>query len=88
MRTALRSLAALALLGPLAAGAAPQVLQVGTWHGVAGPYLSVQAAVDAAQPGDWILVGPGTYHEHATRTTACASPPLASTCAAWTATAW
>lgn len=66
MRTALRSLAALALLGPLAAGAAPQVLQVGTWHGVAGPYLSVQAAVDAAQPGDWILVGPGTYHEHAT----------------------
>jgi hypothetical protein len=59
-------LAAWALLGPLAAGAAPRVLQVGTWQGVSGPYVSVQAAVDAAQPGDWILIGPGAYHEHAT----------------------
>lgn len=54
-----------ALLAPLLAAAAPRVLQVGSWHGVAGPYTSVQAAVDAAQPGDWILVGPGVYHEHA-----------------------
>ena len=30
---------------------APQVLQVGTWHGMHGAYDSVQAAVDAARPG-------------------------------------
>jgi hypothetical protein len=30
----------------------------------AGPYYrSVQAAVDAAHPGDWILIYPGVYHE-------------------------
>jgi hypothetical protein len=30
----------------------------------AGPYYrTVQAAVDAAQPGDWILIYPGVYHE-------------------------
>jgi hypothetical protein len=40
-----------------------RVLRVGTWHGIAGDYASVQAAVDAAQPGDWILVAPGDYHE-------------------------
>jgi hypothetical protein len=42
---------------------APQVLQVGTWHGMHGAYDSVQAAVDAARPGDWILIGPGSWHE-------------------------
>jgi hypothetical protein len=26
-------------------------------------YRTVQAAVDAAQPGDWILIYPGVYHE-------------------------
>lgn len=39
------------------------VLLVGTWKGVAGQYSSIQAAVDAAQPGDWILVAPGDYRE-------------------------
>jgi pectin methylesterase-like acyl-CoA thioesterase len=30
----------------------------------AGPvYRTVQGAVDAARPGDWILVYPGVYHE-------------------------
>jgi hypothetical protein len=30
----------------------------------AGPYYrTVQGAVDAAQPGDWILIYPGVYHE-------------------------
>jgi hypothetical protein len=30
----------------------------------AGPYYAtVQGAVDAAQPGDWILIYPGVYHE-------------------------
>jgi hypothetical protein len=42
---------------------APAVLLVGTYHGKAGAYASIQAAVNAAQPGDWILVAPGDYHE-------------------------
>ena len=33
----------------------------------AGPYYSsIQGAVDAARPGDWILVYPGVYHEKGT----------------------
>lgn len=40
-----------------------KVLQVGTYHHTAGEFSSIQAAVDAAQPGDWILIAPGTYHE-------------------------
>ena len=39
----------------------PKVLLVGTYHGIRGQYTSIQAAVDAAKPGDWILVGPGDY---------------------------
>jgi hypothetical protein len=42
-----------------------KVLLVGTFHGHAGGYTSIQAAVDAAKPGDWILVAPGDYHETA-----------------------
>jgi hypothetical protein len=57
---------ALALLG-LPAGMASarvhRVLRVGTWHGVRGQFHSIQGAVDAARRGDWILVGPGDYHE-------------------------
>jgi hypothetical protein len=48
-----------------AAAASPQVLLVGSFHGVHGQFSSVQAAVDAARPGDWILIGPGDYHETA-----------------------
>jgi hypothetical protein len=39
------------------------VLLVGTFHGKAGQYKSIQAAVNAAHRGDWILVAPGDYHE-------------------------
>ncbi len=39
------------------------VLLVGTLNGVHGQYSTIQAAVDAAKPGDWILVAPGDYHE-------------------------
>jgi hypothetical protein len=46
-----------------AAPPGPRVLLVGTYKGHQGQYLSIQAAVDAAQPGDWILVAPGDYHE-------------------------
>ena len=41
------------------------VLLVGTYRGHRGRFSSIQAAVDAARPGDWILVGPGDYHEQA-----------------------
>ena len=45
------------------AGGTPRVLQVGTYRGKAGGFSTIQAAVNAALPGDWILIGPGTYHE-------------------------
>jgi hypothetical protein len=41
------------------------VLLVGTLNGKAGAYHSIEAAVDAAKSGDWILVAPGDYHERA-----------------------
>jgi hypothetical protein len=56
------ALAATALPAP-AGGATPRVLRVGTWKGIAGTYHSIQAAVDAANPGDWVLVGPGDWKE-------------------------
>ena len=45
-----------------------KVLLVGSYHGKAGQYQSIQAAVNAASSGDWILVGPGDYHENADET--------------------
>ena len=39
------------------------MLLVGTFDGHAGTYRSIQSAVNAARPGDWILVAPGDYHE-------------------------
>ena len=45
------------------------VLQVGTWHGHKGAYDSIQAAVDAAHPGDWILIAPGAWKESVLVTT-------------------
>jgi len=64
-RTSRPALAVLAVVAvcSASASAAPRVLQVGTFHGIAGQYLTIQEAVNAAQPGDWILVGPGDYHE-------------------------
>src|ERR1700739_4405429 len=43
------------------------VLVVGSYQGMAGQYSSIQAAVDAARPGDWVLIGPGDYHEAGNR---------------------
>jgi hypothetical protein len=43
----------------------PHVLLVGTFSGQAGRYRTIQSAVSAARPGDWILVAPGDYHENA-----------------------
>jgi hypothetical protein len=47
----------------LAPQAAARVLRVGTFHGIPGRYTSIQAAINAAKPGDWILVAPGDYRE-------------------------
>ncbi len=47
----------------VATGATPRVLRVGTWKGIPGTYTTIADAVRAAHPGDWILVGPGDYHE-------------------------
>jgi hypothetical protein len=41
----------------------PRVLQVGTYQGKRGGFTTIQAAVNAAAPGDWILIAPGSYHE-------------------------
>src|SRR5258708_1354159 len=51
--------------GPMIAAAqtAPHVWRVGSWNGSAGQFSTIQAAVNAAAPGDWILVGPGDYKE-------------------------
>lgn len=56
------AIGALLLVGGAAASTtAPQVLRVGTYHGIRGQYRSIQAAVNAARPGDWILIAPGDY---------------------------
>jgi hypothetical protein len=46
-----------------------RVLLVGTFKGHPGKYATIQAAVNAARSGDWILVAPGDYHETADKTT-------------------
>jgi len=53
---------AMATVGPAVGGHA---LLVGTFDGIPGQYQTVQDAVKAAQPGDWILIAPGDYHEQA-----------------------
>lgn len=46
-----------------AAGAGATVWRVGSWNGLPGQFTTVQAAVNHAKPGDWVLVGPGDYKE-------------------------
>jgi hypothetical protein len=52
--------------------ATARVLRVGAFSKSGGEYQSIQAAVDAARSGDWILVGPGDYKEAGTRSPASA----------------
>jgi hypothetical protein len=54
-----------ALTSTATAGA--KVLRVGTYHGIRGQFRTIQAAVDAARPGDWILVAPGDYKTTSSR---------------------
>ena len=44
--------------------ASGRVLRVGTYHGVKGQYKTIQSAINAAKPGDWILIAPGDYKTH------------------------
>ena len=44
-----------------------RVLRVGTFNGKKGPCNTIQEAVDAATPGDWILIGPGDYKQSSSR---------------------
>ena len=50
-----------------AKGTGPKVLYVGSLSGHPTPpsstFSSIQSAVDASKPGDWILIAPGDYHE-------------------------
>jgi hypothetical protein len=58
---------ALCAAAAFASVASARVLRVGSFHGIRGQFRSIQAAVNAARPGDWILVGPGDYKEHSGR---------------------
>ncbi|HEX7265898.1 MAG TPA: hypothetical protein VF256_00565 [Streptosporangiaceae bacterium] len=65
---------ALAFAGSLAftTSASARVLRVAQSHPpgtAAAQFNSIQAAVDAARPGDWILIAPGDYHERGDYTT-------------------
>src|ERR1700756_3396234 len=57
-----------ASLSVIAGTATAKVLRVGTYHGIQGPYRTIQAAVDAAKPGDWVLIAPGDYKTTKIRT--------------------
>jgi hypothetical protein len=61
-------LAALLSLLVASASASANVLRVGTYHGIRGQYGTIQTAVDAARPGDWILIAPGDYKTTKIRT--------------------
>ncbi len=68
MRRALVVAIVLSALASMAGTAGARVLRVGTFHGIAGQYRSIPAAVAAAKPGDWILIGPGDYKTSRIRT--------------------
>lgn len=60
------ALALAAVAVPGAGAASPQVLLVGPAGTPGAQFTSIQAAVNQAAPGDWVLVAPGVYHEKGT----------------------
>jgi hypothetical protein len=67
MRRLVAMMAVVALASVFASTASGKVLRVGTYHGIRGQFSSIQAAVNAAKPGDWILIGPGDYKTGSSR---------------------
>jgi hypothetical protein len=67
MRRVMATVAVGIALGAFASAASAKVLLVGTYKGVPGQFASLQAAVNAAKPGDWILIGPGDYKTSSSR---------------------
>ncbi|MGI8506253.1 MAG: hypothetical protein ACR2MK_05520, partial [Solirubrobacteraceae bacterium] len=67
MRRGIAVLLVLSSVVVLASSASAKVLRVGSYHGIRGQFGSIQAAVNAARPGDWILVGPGDYKTGSSR---------------------
>ena len=63
-----------AVLSSCSSSSGSKVLTVGSYQGKTGKYASVQDAVNHAKPGDWILIGPGDYHEVADAHGAQGSP--------------
>lgn len=61
-------IAALVPAAGTARATSARVLLVGTFRGHRGGFTTIQSAVSAARPGDWILVAPGDYHETADAT--------------------
>jgi hypothetical protein len=51
----------------LTSAAGAKVLRVGTYHHNRGQYKTLQAAVNHARRGDWILVAPGDYKTSSSR---------------------
>jgi hypothetical protein len=71
LATVLGCLAMLSMLVTAGASAAPQALLVCASAGKSTcptnkHFATVQSAVNAANPGDWVLIWPGTYHEKGT----------------------
>ena len=60
-RSVFMVMAALCAAAALASMASARVLRVGSFHGIKGQFKSIQVAVNAARPGDWVLIGPGDY---------------------------
>jgi hypothetical protein len=74
MRRGLLLGVALAMFVALPSVAGASVLRVGTYHGMKGQYKTIQAAVNAAKPGDWILIGPGDYKTHSSSIPSTGNP--------------
>ena len=67
MRRVTFSAAVLAATLTFVPPAAARVLRVGSYRGIPGQFKTIQAAVDAAKPNDWILIGPGDYKTSSSR---------------------
>ena len=61
---------ALLALGLAPGAQADHVLMVGTYQGKPGQFTNVQAAINAAAPGDWVLVSMGLAVERISETDA------------------